>query len=381
MYKKVLVTGVGGFVGRNLSTFLSKEGSEVFGLARGTSKHPDESYIKVIRGDILDCDTLHTVIETIKPDVIFHLAALSRVGQSYHFPEKTLKTNIFGTLSLLEAMRTHTPRCRIVFASSAEVYGSPEVRDASGIMNGHFHPFNEENIINPTTSPYSISKICGEYLMHCYAHAFGVDSVIVRSFNIEGPERGDDFATGIICKQVASLEDDFSPGITIGNLAIFRDFTHITDAVRAYDIVSRKGSSGKIYNIGSMKLSSLASFLLYALQARGITTRSIHFENDVCIPDPLVEVVPWNGSLGAMTVLDATLLRHPEYIHPDSDISLETNKGRIKVRIDKSRFRPAENPVMIADTRLITELGYTPEYSLEQLVHDQVQYYLKKGCQ
>jgi len=384
MGKRVLITGYGGFIGQHLSGYLHKAGHTVYGVVRKKQQTLSDEDVTILEGNILIETDMHDIVQTTSPDIIYHFAAQSRVGQSFTHPGSSLETNILGTAYLLEAIRKNRPDCRVIFASSAEVYGNIIQQSMGGISEWKTDDLSLSEDLNPspTTSPYSISKICGEYLLTCYHKSYGLDSVIVRSFNIEGPGRGDTFVTSTICKQAAELSINLKKGYTIGNLAIFRDFTHVSDAVRAYSLIGQQGVSGRVYNLGSKQMTSLASFLLYATESSGFPVDEIVFGDGTFVSEPLHMVTSGQYDVTAITALDACLLSHPDLVSPEKGvIILRTRAGEIPVRIDPTRFRPAENPVMVADTRRIAELGYYPTFSVDQIAAEQVQYYLKQGVQ
>lgn len=378
MGKSVLITGANGFLGRNLSSHLVHEGYRVSGIVRKNADIDPHTPVRYFVGDLLCKEFLNNVILNVQPEIIFHFAALSRVGMSFALPGPVLETNIMSTIHLLEAARFHAPGCRIIFASSAEVYGHSISSYSEKAQDNLEIPFFlESQPTHPSTSPYSISKMCGEHLMECYHRSYGLDVIVVRSFNIEGVGRGDDFATATICRQAAILRQDPGIGYTIGNLAVFRDFTHISDALRAYTLVATNGVSGEVYNLGSMNLTSLASFLLYATESAGFIVHEIHFPCGVTISEPLLDIF-YGKSI--IKLLDFHLLEKMDLVKPHPmNITLITDKGIIPIRIDPARFRPFENAVLIADNTKMHRFGYAPAFSVQQIACEQVSHYLKQG--
>lgn len=378
MGNRILITGGNGFIGRNLSSFLADNGDEVFILIRN---HPPPNFshkIQFFVGDILNQRYLQEALLHARPNFLFHFAAQSRVGLSFSDPVSSLETNILGTVQVLEAIQTTTPGCRVVFSSSSEVYGSL-VQNGNDpfLKTGSLHYLVEEERVYPSTSPYSISKICGEYLMDCYARSYDLDMVIIRSFNIEGAGRGDTFATSTICRQAADLKKDSSKGYHIGNLAVFRDFTHVIDAVRGYKMIADKGRSGEVYNLGSHHITSLASFLLYATEAAGFLVDEMEFGNGVRIVHPLKIQCLLN--IPEITALDIRLLQDPSLVSPEhGDILLRTIRGDILIHIDPERFRPAENMIMVSNNHKLSSLGYQTTVSPCEIASEQVSYYLNQ---
>lgn len=377
MGRRILITGGNGFIGKNLSHFLEDNGDEVFIVIRNHPNTDLSGEIHCLVGDILDQRFLQEAFLYACPDIVFHFASQSRVGISFSEPISSLETNILGTVQVLEAVRTTAPKCRLVFSSSSEVYGALKKPDNLN-DNRLFSYLIEDERVYPSTSPYSISKICGEYLMDCYAQSYGLDMVIVRSFNIEGAGRGDSFATSTICRQAASLKNDLDKGYHIGNLAVFRDFTHVQDAIRAYMTIAEKGTSGDVYNLGSHKITSLASFLLYATEAAGFQVHEVIFGNGICIVNPLI--VQNHMNISDITSLDVHLLQDPKLVSPEhGDIVLRTNHGDIIIHIDPERFRPAENMIMVSDNQKVSNLGYHPTISVRDIAFEHVSHYTIKN--
>ena len=212
--------------------------------------------------------------------------------------------------------------------------------------------------------------------MQCYGKTFGMDIITVRSFNIEGPGRGDNFATSIICQQAANLIKSGKKEYHIGNIAVFRDFTHIKDAVQAYCLLAVKGESGETYNLGSMKIVSLASFLLYATEAAGIHIEEIVFGNGKRINQPLNTQRYRN--ISEITSLDICLLSNPTLVYPEyGPIILRTvTHGDIIIHIEPDRFRPAENMIMVADNHKISDLGFQSTFSVRDIASEHVSQYV-----
>lgn len=375
--KRIIITGGNGFVGRNLSSFLIKEGHDVFSVERNPPDTKTKGGVRILKGDILDKEFLYESFSLMNPDIVFHFAAQSSVSLSFRNPTQSMETNIIGTSCVVETMRNTIPDCRLVFSSSAEVYGNLQNTSFDfSTPDGNLHYLMENEPIFPSTSPYSISKISGEYLMQCYGKTFGMDIITVRSFNIEGPGRGDNFATSIICQQAANLIKSGKKEYYIGNIAVFRDFTHVKDAVQAYYLLASKGESGETYNLGSMKITSLASFLLYATEAAGIHIEEIVFGNGKRINQPLNTQQFRN--ISEITSLDICLLSNPTLVYPEhGPIILRTVRhGDIIIHIEPDRFRPAENMIMVADNHKIFDLGFQSTFSVRDIASEHVSQYV-----
>ncbi len=246
-----LVTGAGGFVGGHLVGRLRAEGvREVFGLVRPGSAPAAPAY-EAVEADVLDSTAMIRAVRALRPDRIVHLAAQSSARDSWQDPEDTLRTNLFGLLHLLEAVREAGLTPRILVVGSAEEYGA--VAEAA--------PIPEETPLRPA-SPYAVSKVAQGYLALQYAVAHGLHVVRTRTFNHTGPGRGSGFAEGSFARQIAEIEAARrAPTIAVGNLDAVRDFTDVRDVVRAYLRVLEAGEAGEVYNVASGRGHRIAEVL------------------------------------------------------------------------------------------------------------------------
>jgi GDP-4-dehydro-6-deoxy-D-mannose reductase len=185
-----------------------------------------------------------------KFDKCFHLAAQSFVQQSWNSPAETMVSNILGTLNVLEGVRKFNPECVIQIAGSSEEYGFQET-----------YPLREDMLLRPL-SPYAVSKVASENLGYQYFKSYGIKSILTRTFNHEGPRRGDVFVTSTFAKQIAEIENGLKePVIMHGNLDSYRDYTDVRDVVRAYWLATEKCEYGVPYNICSNNMVKIADML------------------------------------------------------------------------------------------------------------------------
>lgn len=244
--KVALITGITGFAGSHLTELLLNEGVEVYGIQRWRSKTENIEHIKdkikIEEADLLDAHSLYTVIDKIKPDYIFHLAAQSFVQSSWASPTQTLEVNIIGSAHLFEAVRKTGLPIATQIACSSEEYGkvlSDEV------------PIKETNPLRPL-SPYAVSKIAMDYLGYQYHESYGMRIIRTRGFNHTGPRRGEVFAESSFAKQIAEIEKGkHEPVVRVGNLEAQRDYTDVRDMVRAYYLAVKNCDPGEVYNIST----------------------------------------------------------------------------------------------------------------------------------
>ena len=236
--KKALIFGAGGFVGPHLTREMASHGYEVYGSDRSGVKMPEEC-VKTYDCDILDAETVKSVIYKVQPTHIINLAAISSVGLSWKIPQQTMEINVCGAVNILEAMREIVPEAKILMIGSSEEYMPSD------------QPMNENQPIN-ANNPYGISKVSLEQFSAVYHQRYGLKIYHVRSFNHTGPGQGDNFVIPSWCRQVAEISRSGKPGVLrTGNLEIMRDFSDVRDIVRAYRMVIESDDCEQIYNIGS----------------------------------------------------------------------------------------------------------------------------------
>ena len=253
---RTLITGITGFVGRHLARSLegkaAEEGSpaSVYGTSFPHPPGPADERIRLL--DLrLESDVL-SFLEEIRPDRIFHLAAVSNVRASWLMRRETLETNVGGTQSLLEAVRKTVPGARILFVSSSDVYGHAGI-PGEGLAEDE--PFQ---ILNP----YAFSKAAGEMLCGFYGNVEGLDIVVARPFPHTGPGQAEDFVCSDWARQIVRIErGESEPVIWVGNMDVSRDFCDVRDVIEAYRMLMESGRRGEVYNICSGKAVGLREIL------------------------------------------------------------------------------------------------------------------------
>ncbi len=250
---KVFISGATGFVGSHLIDCLDSPEYEIFGTS--FPEKPKKSGArghKIFYLDIRSDEDVLQVVREIQPDWIFHLAAVSNVGQSWEKRKETMEINLMGTFHLLESTRQFAPKARVLFVSSADVYGILMPRE------GVFH----EEVSQRPANPYALTKICGEMLSQFYSQLEKLDIVIARSFPHTGPGQSPDFVCSDWAYQIACIEKGKEePVIKVGNCKLKRDFTDVRDVVKAYILLLEKGRSGEAYNVSSGRAVQLQEVL------------------------------------------------------------------------------------------------------------------------
>jgi GDP-4-dehydro-6-deoxy-D-mannose reductase len=208
--------------------------------------------IKIFECDLRDSSSVKSVIDTISPDRIFHLAAQSFVPSSWTAPAESLSTNVIGQLHIFEACRDLDIKPWIQLACSSEEYGMVYPDET---------PIKETNPLRPL-SPYAVSKVGQDYLGYQYHMSYGMNIVRTRGFNHTGPRRGEVFVCSDFAKQIALIESGKNdPVMYVGNLEALRDFTDVRDMVRGYWLSLESCEPGEVYNICSGKAYSIQEVL------------------------------------------------------------------------------------------------------------------------
>lgn len=263
--KRALITGITGMVGSHLADYLlEKTDWDVYGMCRWRSPFDNVNHLlnrvnnkdRVFfeYGDLNDSISLHYVIEKVKPDYVFHLAAQSYPKTSFDSPVDTLNTNILGTCRLLEVIRSFKEiKPKIHVCASSEVFGRVPKEKL---------PIDEECTFHPA-SPYAISKVGTDLLGRYYAEAYGMIVLTTRMFTHTGPRRGDVFAESTFAKQIAMIEKGLiEPVVKVGNLDSLRTFADVRDAVNAYYLLLTVNPiPGEYYNIGGVFTCTIGEML------------------------------------------------------------------------------------------------------------------------
>ena len=273
----VVVTGPAGFVGGHLRAELG------------------EAFVPY-EGDVLDAEALRTAVRGA--EAVVHLAAESSVAASWEDAFRSWRVNVDGTVNVLSAVRSQSPEARVVFSSTCEVYG-----------NATRIPTPEDERVSPV-SPYAASKAAAE--LACGVS--GLDVVVARATNHEGPGRDDRFAIGSWTRQIAGLEAEGGGTLRVGDLSAERDILDVRDVCRAYRLLLHRSVPAGTYNIAS---------------GRTVT-------------------------MGHVVEQLVSLARVP-----------------VQVERDESRVRPADVPRLSGDpARLRAATGWSPEIPLERTLAD-----------
>lgn len=333
--KKALITGITGMVGSHLADYLLENTDwDIYGVCRWRSPLDNvEHLLDLVNkkervyfqyADLNDQMSLITVVNEVKPDFIFHLAAQSYPMTSFTAPIDTLNTNILGTCRLMEAIRAAMAIDReyrpvVHVCASSEVFGKIPAakKPETGIHEDcPFHP----------ASPYAISKVGTDLLGRYYAEAYGITVMTTRMFTHTGPRRGDVFHESTFAKQIAMIEAGLiPPEVMVGNLDSLRTYADVRDAVRAYHmLVTVNPKAGEYYNIGGSYTCKVGD------------------------------------TLNAL-------------------IDFSSKKDVIKIKTDPGRLRPIDADLQVPDCRKFkAHTGWEPQISFEQTMKDLLDYWRQR---
>lgn len=253
--KKALITGISGFAGSHLYDYLKTLNDlDIYGTDLHSSAFAGNNKIHKI--DLLDDAQVNRLVGQINPDYIFHLAALASPARSFDDPFATFSNNVKAEINILEAARSLRSGVKILIIGSGDEYG---------IVKKEENPIDETQPLKPT-SPYAVSKIAQDYLGLQYYLSYNLDIIRVRPFNHIGARQNSKFVVSSFSKQIAEIELGLKePIIKVGNLSAIRDFTDVSDMVRAYWLAISKGEKGEVYNIGSGVGHSMEEILNFLL--------------------------------------------------------------------------------------------------------------------
>lgn len=269
--KKALITGITGQDGSYLAEFLISKGYQVHGIVRRSSsfnferlahiidkddiRHPGAKMINHY-GDLVNSETINKLINQIKPDEVYNLAAQSHVRVSYDMPEYTTDTVGLGCLRVLEAIRTSGLPIKFYQASSSEMFGT------------HLPPQNEKTPFEPA-SPYAVAKTMAFYTTINYRRGYGIFACNGILFNHESPRRGVTFVTKKITQGVANIKAGLQKKIYLGNLDGKRDWGYAPEYVEAMWLMLQQKNPDD-YVIATGESHTVREFLEEAFKCAGL---------------------------------------------------------------------------------------------------------------
>jgi GDP-4-dehydro-6-deoxy-D-mannose reductase len=270
---RALITGGKGFVGQWLAAHLKD--------------CDDDVAVIDIETDVADGAALRRVMTEVAPDAVYHLAAMTHVGESWENPSQVLRVNVLGTAEILAAARSLESNVRVLVVSSAEVYG---------VVTPEQLPLREDTPTKPA-SPYAASKLAAEAVALQAWRGFGQPVVVVRPFNHIGPGQSPNFFVPALAKRIVEARRSGARSLPVGNLTTRRDFTDVRDVVVAYRLLVERGVSGTVYNVCSGRDVAMSEVARELLELSGA---ELTLETDPALLRP-VDVPVLRGSAELLT--------------------------------------------------------------------------------
>lgn len=349
MTKTALITGVTGQDGAYLAEFLLEKGYEVHGIKRRSSllntdrvdhlyQDPHESNRDFVLhyGDTTDATNLLRVIQLVKPDEIYNLAAQSHVAVSFETPEYTANADALGTLRILEAIRILglDASARFYQASTSELYG--KVQETPQTERTAFYP----------RSPYAVAKLYAYWITVNYREAYGMYACNGILFNHESPIRGETFVTRKITRAVARIALGLQDRVYLGNMDARRDWGHARDFVEAQWLMLQQ-ETPEDYVIATGRQHSVREFVQIAFAEAGIELR---FEG---------------GGIEEVAIVDS--------VRAIDGVKAACAPGAVVVSVDPRYFRPTEVESLLGDaSKARGQLGWQPRTGFKELVEEMV---------
>lgn len=342
MSRKALITGVTGQDGSYLAEFLLTKGYEIHGIKRRASSfntsridhlyqdpHEENVKFKLHYGDMTDATNLIRIVQEVKPDEIYNLAAQSHVMVSFETPEYTANADSLGTLRLLEAVRILglEKTCRFYQASTSELFG--KVHECPQTELTPFYP----------RSPYGVSKLYAFWIVKNYRESYGIHASNGILFNHESPVRGETFVTRKITRAAARISKGLEEKLFLGNLNARRDWGHAKDFVEGMWLMLQQEEADD-YVLATGIQASVRDFTDLAFAEAGVNLR-------------------WEGE-------------------GENEKGICETTGNILVEIDPRYYRPAEVDALVGDASKAERiLGWKPNTSWQELCREMVEADLK----
>jgi|TARA_B110000967_G_C18898159_1_gene572381 GDPmannose 4,6-dehydratase len=354
--KTALITGVTGQDGSYLAEFLLEKGYDVHGIKRRSSSfntervdhifqdpHIDNARFHLHYGDLSDSSNLTRILNEIKPDEVYNLAAQSHVAVSFEAPEYTADVDGLGTLRLLEAIRFLglEKTTRFYQASTSELFGL--VQETPQRETTPFYP----------RSPYAVAKMYAYWITVNYRESYGMYACNGILFNHESPRRGETFVTRKITRALANISQGLEQCLYLGNMDALRDWGHAKDYVRMQWMMLQQDTPDD-FVIATGKQISVREFVRLSAAQLGVE-------------------LEFKGSGVDEVAIVASL-------DPSKPCVLKV--GDTVVRVDQRYFRPSEVETLLGDPTKAKELlGWVPEITVEEMCAEMVEHDLAKAKQ
>jgi len=332
----VFITGVLGQDGAYLAEQMLKQGKRVVGGVRRSSTANDwrlrslgvHDDVELVDFELLEYSLIHRLMDKIKPDRVFNLAAQSFVGASFEQPLFTSDVDAMGPLRILEVMRAVNPDARFYQASTSELYG--KVMETPQTETTPFYP----------RSPYAVAKAFAHYMTRNYREAYGMHASSGILFNHESPLRGQEFVTRKITLGLARIANGTQDVLELGNMDAKRDWGHARDYVAGMALMTEQDEADE-YVLATGVTTPVRDFIDMAAKAADLD-------------------LEWNGEGVDETARDR-------------------KSGKVLIQVNPAFFRPTEVELLLGDpTKAREKLGWTPTTTIAELAAEMTEADLRR---
>lgn len=337
---RAFITGVTGQDGSYLAEMLIEKGYEVHAILRRNSLFTTSRVDHLLThpkfftyyGDLIDASNLHFLLNKIEPDEVYNLGAQSHVAVSFDIPEYTTEVDGMGSIRILSALRDRGQDVKFYQASTSELFGGlPETA-----------PQSEQTPFYPK-SPYGAAKLYSYWVTVNFRESYNMHASNGILFNHESPRRGETFVTRKITRAIGRIQEGLQEELKLGNLNAMRDWGHAKDYVKAMWLMMQQPKPDD-YVIASGKTYSVRDFVVKAFN---------HVDIDI----------EWHGS-GV------------------DEKGVDKKTGKTLVSVDPKYFRPSEVNLLHGNpSKAIEVLGWKPEISFDEMVHEMVEHDLRLAKQ
>lgn len=326
--KTALITGITGQDGSYLAELLLEKGYLVHGIVRRSSscnlqrishlRKDFASRLQLHEGDLTDASNIERIIDSMQPEEVYNLAAMSHVGTSFEMPVYTADVDALGAMRLLEAIRKCCPKSKFYQASTSELFG--KVQETPQTEKTPFYP----------RSPYGVAKLYAFWAVVNYREAWNLFACNGILFNHESPRRGENFVSRKITMAVAKIVNNQQDRLQLGNLDAQRDWGYAKDFVEGMWRMLQHDTA-EDFVLATGRMTSVRNFVEFSFQEVGIA-------------------IDWKGK-GV------------------EEKGIDRRTGQVLVEVNPQFFRPSEVDLLVGDpTKAVQKLGWQPDTSLQDLV-------------
>jgi len=354
--KKVLLTGITGQLGSYLAEKFLDMGYDVHGIIRRSSVVPYNTIrinhiydkLKLHYGDLTDSMSIDSVVHLVKPDYLINCGAQSHVGNSFDIPMYSSSVDALGTLSVLESVRKHCPKCKIIQMSTSELFG--KVQEI---------PQTENTPMN-CQSPYSVAKLYGYHMTKLYRNSYNLFACNVICFNMESERRGSTFVTKKITEALSKIVNDKQDFLELGNIDSSRDWGYCPEYADGI-IKMLQQDNPDDFVLATNETHTIREFIEESVE---VYNDWLEHKHELCLPEynnfEYIDL-EWRGE-------------------NENEIGYCNNRKKAIIKINPKYYRPAEVDLLLGNPQKAKDiLGWEPITKFKDLVEKMMIHDLKNN--